>query len=286
MKSITLIFAMLVAAMMYCNSGFTQDLEPRRWTPLPVDTQVVGVGYGHSNGDISLDPVLKIDEGTVDLDSVVASYVRPFSLAGRLARFDAFIPFHDSQWQGLLDGQPATAQRRGFGDPILRVSVLLKGAPVANEEDLRRYIASHPVRTSMGVGLAVSLPLGDYHDDKLLNIGSNRFSFRPQVGVVHIRGRWSYELTGSVFLFTDNDDFFNSNILEQNPLYAVQSTVVRVFKPGLWMAISAGYGRGGRSTLNGERKDDRRETFLSGLSAGIPLSRNQSLKLAYVSTRR
>ncbi len=134
-------------------------------------------------------------------------------------------------------------------------------------------------------GIPVTVPLGEYHEDKLLNLGQNRFIIRPQIGVVHTRGPWSYEVTGSIFFFTDNNDFFNGKRREQNPLYAMQAHVIRVFKPGFWASLSAGYGWGGRSTVNGARKDDERGDFLSALSVGFPVARNQGIKVAYIRAR-
>jgi len=75
------------------------------------------------------------------------------------------------------------------------------------------------VETIVGVGLAVRLPTGQYMDDKLINLGENRFVFRPQVGVLHTRNHWTVEGTAEVAFHTDNDDFFNGKKLEQKPLY-------------------------------------------------------------------
>ena len=92
-------------------------------------------------------------------------------------------------------------------------------------------------------------------DDKLINLGTNRYTFRPQLGVVHNRGKWSMELTGAVYIYTDNNDFFNGNRLEQDPYYTIQTHLVYTFFPGLWTAAGAGYGYGGKSTISGEKKN-------------------------------
>jgi hypothetical protein len=264
---------------------FAQDLEPRRWTPLPVGTNVIGVGYAHTTGDIFLDPVMNVEDAQVKVDSMIISAVHSFSLAGKLARFDAYIPWQRARWDGLLDGTPASVERTGLADPIFRLSVNLLGVPGAGAAELGRYMASHPVNTMVGAAVAVSVPLGEYFDDKLLNLGENRFTIRPQIGVVHSRGPWSYELTGSVFFFTDNNDFYNGKTREQDPLYALQAHVVRLFRPGLWASVSAGYTRGGRSTVNGVVKNDENANFLSALSVGVPIARNQGIKAAYIRAR-
>jgi len=87
------------------------------------------------------------------------------------------------------------------------LSVNFLGAPALKGKAYQAFRASHPVNTVVGAALAVTLPFGAYNNERLLNLGQNRLIFRPQIGVVHTRGHWSYELTGSVFLFGDNDKF-------------------------------------------------------------------------------
>ncbi len=283
--------SVLIGATLFCcgllqpDPVSAQDLEPRRWTPLPLGTNVAGAGYAHTTGDVDFDPVLQLEDVTVDVDTWFLSHVNSFSLAGKLARFDVLLPWQKARWEGLHMGVPAEADRTGFADPRFRLSVNLLGAPDAGAEDLGKYMASHPINTVVGAALSVSVPLGEYYSDKLLNLGENRYTIRPQIGVVHTRGPWSYELTGSAFLFTDDNDFFNGKTREQDPIYAMQAHVVRMFKPGLWASLSAGYGKGGSSTIDGVKKNDERANFLSALSVGVPLSRTQGIKVAYIRAR-
>ena len=93
------------------------------------------------------------------------------------------------------------------------------------------------------------------------------------------------ELTGAVYLYTDNDDFFNGNKLEQDPYYTIQTHLVYTFFPGLWTAAGAGYGYGGKSTVNGVEKNDRRENLAWALSFGFPITRQLGVKIVYLSTR-
>ena len=259
-----------------------QDLEPRRWTAMPLGVSVIGAGYGKTTGDIFFDPVLRVEDAEFDAHSVGVSYVRSFSVAGKSARFDALVPWQSVQWRGLLDAQPARATRVGLADPRFRVSVVLGGAPALGPDELRKYMAARPVNTVFGAAIAVTVPWGEYLDDKLLNLGQNRVTVRPQVGVVHTRGAWSYELTGSTFLFTDNDDFFDGSELQQDLLHAMQGHVIRVFRPGLWASLSTGYSWGGRSTLDDQARDDKKANILAALSFGFPIGRSQGVKIAYI----
>jgi len=279
LKSTLLALGFLVMPL---GQAFGQDIEPRRWTPLPLGLNVIGAGYGRVQGDVFFNPVLEIEDADVEGNVAVISYVRSFAIAKKLARLDVLLPWQNKRWSGLLDGVPATASRTGLADPRVRLSMILAGAPASGSSQ------NTPAKSSTVVGAAVSLriPLGEYYEDKLLNLGQNRFVIRPQIGVVHTRDKWSYELTGSVFLYGDNDEFFDGNKLEQDPLYAAQAHLIRVFdKPGYWAALSAAYGWNGQSTINGNPVDDSRRLVLSALAVGVPIGMKQGLRFAYIRQR-
>ncbi len=251
---------------------FSQDLEPRRWTVMPEGMNVIGIGYGHTSGDVLFDPVMQIEDAEVKADTLAVSYIRSFSLAGKALRFDAFVPWHSGEWKGTLRGNLDSTERQGLGDSRFRLSVNLLDTQNLNETS----------KTVVGAGIAVTVPTGEYDKNKLINLGQNRFTIRPQMGVVHTRGAWSYEVTGSVFFFTDNDDYFKNRVQEQDPLYAIQSHVVYTFSPGMWTSLSAGYGWGGNTSIDKVSKDNEWDNFMTALSFGFPLSRTQSVKLNYL----
>jgi len=275
----------LLLLLFFTSLSSAEELEPRRWAHLPINTNFVGAGYAYTQGDISFDPVLKIEDGQVDLQTWVAKYIRTFSLFDKSARFDFLQGYQKGRWKGLLDGVPTTVRRRGWSDTLVRFAINLYGAPPLKGQEYAKYRAATEVETIVGAGLSVQLPTGDYMDDKLINLGTNRFTFRPQIGIVHSRGKWSFETTAFVALFTDNNDFFNGKNLEQDPLYALNGHIIYTFRPGVWASASAGYDYGGRSTVDGEKKDDRKQDIGWALSLGLPFNRHLGGKIAYVRTR-
>jgi len=262
-----------------------QDLEPRRWTHLPTGMNVFGLGVAAADGDLALDPVLNVEDATVQTQLQVASYVRSFAFLGKAARVDLLVPYSQGQWKGKLDGIRRSTRRRGFADPRIRLSVDLVGAPALKGKEYKEFREAHPVNTVVGTGVSVSVPWGQYKEDTLLNLGQNRYIIRPELGVLHTRGPWSYELTGSTFLFTKNNDLLGTGTLEQDPVHTVQSHVVRTLPHGWWVSAGVAYGWGGRSTVNGVRKDDEKGDILSGASFGFPVAENQGVKFAYVRRR-
>lgn len=259
-----------------------QDLEPRRWSHLPSGLNVFGVGAVRTDGDIYFDPVLQIEDATIELYGLGASYVRSFEWLGKSSRFDVTVPYANGYWEGLLDGTYASRRRTGFGDPRVRLSMNLYGAPPLSGKEFMQYRQNNPVSTTVGAALDVVLPLGQYNSDWLLNLGANRYVFRPQLGLLHQRYKWQFEVTGSVFLFQDNDEFWLGTRLEQDSLWFVQGHVIYGFKPGWWASLSGGYAYGGEAFVNGVAKNnDARSSYLA-VSLGMPLNARQALKLTYV----
>lgn len=276
-RTVTVFFIMLAT-----GTTLAQELVPRRWSHLPIDTNFVGVGYAYTKADIAFDPVLQIEDAKLDMYTVAFSYIRTAELLGQSARVEVKIPFQDARWKGLLEGQPATAHRRGMADPMLRVAINLLGGPPLKAQEFAAYRAEHEVETTLGLGLVVQFPFGEYYEDKLLNLGSNRFTFRPQLGVEHRRGNWTAELTASTWFFTDNDSFLGDLRREQDPFFTVQSHLTYNFTPGFWASMSGGLGYGGESTIDGVEENDEQSNAAWALSVGYSLSRQFGLKFSYV----
>jgi hypothetical protein len=144
---------------------------------------ILGLGFVYTDGDIAFDPVLELEDVTVEQKMAVVSYLRAFDLFNKSARFDVRLPYKDAQWEGRLAGVPGTADRKGPGDPRLRLSVNFIGAPALKGKAYQTFRASNPVNTVVGAALSVTLPFGDYNDERLLNLGQNRLIFRPQLGL-------------------------------------------------------------------------------------------------------
>ncbi len=277
---------LLVQFFLVCAGPCLADeLEPRRWSHLPIDTNFFGAGYVYTEADINFDPVLKLENVEMELNSWAAKYIRTFALFDKTARIGILQAYQEGCWSGLVDGVPKSISRSGWADTLLRFAINLYGAPPLQGKEYVAYRESAAVETILGAGLSLQLPTGDYMDDKLINLGTNRFTFRPQFGVVHTRGKWSMEATAIVALYTDNNDFYNGYKLEQDPLYTIHGHLIYTFRPGLWASASIGYNYGGRSTVEREKKDDRKQNALWALCFGFPVNRYLGVKVAYIGTR-
>ena len=263
-----------------------QELTPRRWSHLPINLNILGGAYVYTHADIFLDPVLQVENLELEMNTVAIRYIRTGKILGKSTRFELGQGYQDGTWDGLLEGKPATAHRQGLTDTTLRVSTILYGAPPLEGKEFKAYRQSvAKCETLVGAALIVNLPTGDYSNDQLINLGSNRFTFRPQLGIVHQRGYWTYEVSAAAWIFTDNNDFWKGSEREQDPFYTIQGHLIYTFRPGLWLSSSIGYGYGAQNTINGDVKDDRGENLAFALAGGFSISRNMGFKLAYIGTR-
>ena len=271
--------------LLLASPCFADELEPRRWAHLPINTNFGGTAYAYTEADIGFDPVLKIEDVDMELHTWALKYIGTFSLFNKTARIGVLQAYQEGEWSGLLDGVPKTVNRSGLSDTFVRFAINLYGAPPLQGKEYAVYRAAQKVETIVGAGVSVQLPTGDYMNDKLINLGTNRYTFRPQVGVIHTRGKWTLETTGTVAFHTDNTDFYNGKKLEQDPLYTLQSHLIYTFRPGVWGSASGGYSNGKRSTVDGVEKDDRKEFLAWAFSFGYPISKHLGFKIAYIGTR-
>ena len=252
-----------------------QEIEPRAFSPSPVGVTWVLVGAGQSTGGILTDPSLPVDDVDGEINAGLLGLGYSFGLFGRLATAALAQPYLSAKFTGTLDGEPASASRSGFGDTKLRLSMNLLGNPAMSAAEF----AKRKPQTTIGASLSVSAPTGVYHPARLINVGTNRWAIKPEIGVSHPVGKWQLEAAAGVWLFEDNPEFFGGRRREQDPLASVQGHVSYTFRPRLWLSLDATFYDGGETTVDGVAKDDRQSNSRYGATLSLPFARSQSLKL-------
>ena len=91
-------------------------------------------------------------------------------------------------------------------------------------------------------------------------------------------GQWTLELATGVTIYTDNNDFFGGQHREQEPIYSVQGHAIYSFQRGIWGSLSTTYYTGGRTTVDGVKKDDLQENWRFGATLALPVDRRNSIK--------
>lgn len=252
-----------------------QEIEPRAYSNIPTGLNFLATGYVHSQGDLSFDSSLPVENAKLRLDGTFLAYVRSFGLFGRSANVAVAIPYAWASGEATFRGQRFERQIDGLGDPKVRLNVNLYGAPAMPLEEFERYKQDFIV----GVSLSVSAPLGQYDSRHVLNIGANRWSVRPEVGVSKAWGPLILEAAAGVTFYTPNDDFLRGRTLERAPVYAIQTHLVYNLPHGIWTSLDAVGYRGGRTTVDGNESDNLQETVRVGLTFSFPVTRYSSIKL-------
>jgi hypothetical protein len=265
--------AALLLALFALNAS-AQELEPRAYAASPTGVNVIVLGYGESRGAILFDPAIGITDTDAVWHSLVAGYARTFSLFGRTASASVAVPYIDGRASGNVMDEFDKVSRKGLADPRFRLGINLVGAPSLAPADF----VKQPRRTTLGMALVLVPPLGQYYSDKLINIGSNRWSVKAELGFSRPAGNWSWEVAAGAWFFTDNNDFLGGQHRTQDPVRTVQAHVGYTFRPNLWMAFDATWYGGGRSYISGIARADFQSNTRLGVTMSVPLTQHQSLK--------
>jgi hypothetical protein len=253
-----------------------QELEPGAYWPIPAGLNIVTVVNSFNWGDVAFDPSAPIDEASATIDTTAFALTRTFNLAGRSASAGVMLPVIGGHLEGLYLGEPAEVGRFGLGDPRLRLAMNLYGAPAMTLKEF----ASYRQRTIVGVSATVAPPLGQYDSSKLINLGTNRWSVRPELGVSRASGRWIVEAMVGAWLFTNNTDFVGGRTRKQDPIAATQVHVTFKFTRSMWLAADANYFTGGQTTIGGKQNLDLQRNSRIGATFSSALDRRQAIRMS------
>lgn len=176
---------------------------------------------------------------------------------------------------------PASSQSSaGFSDPNTQLTVNLFGTPpLKSNVDLLNY---EPTWTVDLAGL-LAFPIGAYKGDRLVNIGQNRWYGRLALPLnYHFRvfapGRMSsFEVTPSVWLFGENDDFLGQK-LENDPIWSVEAHLTHDFTTTFYGSVDLLYQNGFQSRVDGNRVGEKLEIGNIGFTLNYQVSDNAGIR--------
>jgi hypothetical protein len=261
------------------GSTLAQELELRTYANAPVGMNFIATGYGRSAGNVLLDPSLPIEDLDANIDILFLGYTRTLAVFGKAAKIKVALPYSRGRWTGKLEGVPGERELAGPGDSHLSFEVNLVGAPALRGAEFKGYRQ----KTIVGASLRLTVPTGEYDSTKLINLGSNRWTARTELGVSHALGRWVLEFAGNVWLYRDNDNFFGGNTLSQKNFYALKGHAIYNFRPGFWLGLGVGYGGGGQTFIDGVARNTVQRNWRFGGTAVYPLGPRDGLSLTLVS---
>lgn len=266
---------MLVAAV----PALGQALEPRLYANIPTGLNFLLSGFGVSEGGAMADPSIDLEDGELTFHSLFLASAHSFGLWGKSAKFDVVVPYGFASGSAIFNEVEHERDVDGFADPQFRLSWNFFGAPALSLKEFRDYQQDLVIGTS----LQVTVPAGQYDGDEFLNIGTHRWSIKPEIGISKTFGPVITELDAAATLFTANDDFMGGQKKEQEPLYSVQGHIIYVLNRGVWAAIDATYYTGGKVELDGVEQRGFQQNSRIGATLALPVSKANSIKL-YAST--
>ena len=262
-----------------------QDLAPRAYLITPVHSNAVTLTYSFFDGNLLFEGTAPITGATARAHVAIFNYSRSLNFFGRTANFTASLPYGVGNFRGIVVDAQTLAYRSGLLPATFRFSVNLIGGRAMDVAEFMKWRQ----KTILGISLRLVPETGQYDPTKLINFGTNRWSFKPELGYSQRWGHWILDAYGGAWLYTTNSEFFShnqfspgTNTQTQSPIGSFEGHLSYDFKPRLWVSLDGNYWFGGTTSLNGVENPGtlQRNSRLGG-TASIPLSKHQSIKFSY-----
>jgi len=260
--------------------GNAQDLEPRAYIRIPINANVILPGSSYSKGKVLTDPTLPLKDFKASVETFSLGYAHTFNLFGLTAQAFAVLPFCFAHASATVNGQFQSVDRTGLADMRARLSVLVLGGRALTRSE---FVKKKKPNTILGTSLTVQPPTGQYFPDKLVNLGTGRWAFKPELALSQsLSKRWLLDVYTAVWLFTDNDSYFTGNALRsQHAIGTFQSHISYNIGSFAWAAFNATYYFGGSSSVDGVPNDDQVSNVRLGTTLVLPTGKRSGLKFAF-----
>jgi hypothetical protein len=266
--------ALVAAIAAAATPALAQNLDPRSFVNTPVGINFIIAGYGYSTGNVLFDAAVALENAELTIQGPNAGYARALDLWGMSGKFDGGLGWACADGHAEANGAQVSRSVCGLTDPTAHISVNFIGAPALT---LREYPA-YKQNILVGAGFRVTAPLGQYDPAKLVNIGTNRWSFKPEIGLSKQTGRLTLEFLGGITFFTTNTDFFGGHTQSQDPLYSAQVNVIYTFRSGIWGGVGGLFYGGGSTSTDGGPPSTQQENTRGGAVLVVPIGKKNSVK--------
>jgi hypothetical protein len=226
-----------------------------------------------------------IEGSSFDAEVTLAGYAKSFVLFDKAALLAVLVPMGRVSGEGSLLGQTFSSSANGFGDPTIELDLNLIGPdPIRNIPDLLRYEPGF----SLDVLVDVVLPVGEYDNKEVVNLGQNRWFGRVAFPMTWQIGQWipgrrtTLELLPSLWVYGDNDDFLG-NDLSTDPKFELEAHLTRDFTKDVWASFDTVYMKGGESTIQGMEGEEI-DSLTIGFTVGYQINDNLALTMGYSSS--
>jgi hypothetical protein len=262
------------------GNALAQDLEPRAYSASPVGVNFLVVSFSRSTGSVVFDPSLPLSDVHATVNGAAAGLGHTFNLFGKLGLLSVATPYVLGDVTGNVGDARREVTRSGLADSRLRLSANLRG----NDAMSPREFAAAPRRVVLGTSLTVTMPASQYDSAKLINIGTNRWSLKPEFGVSVPRGHWDLDAYVGGWIYFDNPDAYPGGaVRSQDPILTIQGHASYTIRRGFWVAGDATWYRGGSAQTGGGTPSTPLNNARVGVTMSLPVRNRFALKAAYTS---
>ena len=210
------------------------------------------------------------------------------SSQGQLSSLSVLVPF------GKIDGElfphlpdPIPIGNTGIGDVFINFTFGFIGLPA---QTFKEFAEGNNTGFGFGGIVAVYLPTGSYDKNELVNLGTNRFTFRVGALLSYTLGSrlpgklTSFELTPSLFFYTNNNDINAGNSFKQDMVFKLESHITHDLSKMFWVSLDSFYFAGGETAIDDLSNDNNQSSFSLGGTLGINFPKFFSGSLSYGGT--
>lgn len=268
----------LLLPLLFCSKpGGAQEMQPRAYVPAPVGLNFFGISYSNNMGGLLFDPSLPLKDVQASSHVSTLAFGQTVAALGRSAQLLVVLPYVVANLDGSFLGLQRHEYRSGLADTTLRFAINLHGAPALTRAEFARC---RP-KTIVGASVTVTPPTGQYDPAKVVNIGTNRWAVKPEIGASRSLGAWSIEGALGVWLYTQNDQFAGRSVRSQVPLGSVQAHVVRFLPHRMWISGDFTFFTGGRTRIDGADSGDYLGNSRYGVTFGISPAPRHAIKFTF-----
>jgi len=234
-----LLFACVaLATLLAVPEACAQFTDPRNYDNTPTGINQLELSYTYVHANASIDTSVIVTGASLNLNQGTIDYTRYFGFLHRLMWLEAAVPV--AGLGGSVSGTTIQGSTTGAGDSSYQVAMLFTGGPALTVAEFQNYRPT----TTLGGSLTVTAPTGSYNSNRILNLGSDRWSFKPEIALTHPFGsdeKWEFNAYANVYFYTDNTTYHGQEILRQEPLPGLEGHISYSFSDRVWASLDGRY---------------------------------------------
>ena len=275
-----LLFAWCALAILHGpDEARAQFTDAHNYDNTPVGVNQLELGYAFVHANASIDTSLVIAGANLNLNQALIDYTYYFGLFDRLTWVQAALPV--ARLGGSITGSNIESSIAGSGDSSYALAMLLKGGPALSVAQFDNYRPT----TTVGVSFTFTAPTGLYNADRILNLGSDRWSFKPEIALSHPFGpeqKWQLDAYANAYFYTDNTSYHGREILRQEPLAGLEGHISYSFNDNLWVSLDTRYSFRGATFVDGADQNNAQQNVMFGSEMNLSLNSRHSLLFEFV----